>query len=94
MALGAGLLWCFHAGMRPAGLLVLALLGFGAVQLGRRRASELMIVYGVGYPAVGLAVVSADLIHTPVLAALAVLAIVAGAAALLWKLRADAAPSA
>ena len=94
MALGAGLLWCFHAHMRPAGLLVLALLGPGAVFLGRRRASELMIVYGVAYPAAGMAVVSADLIDTPVFSALMVLAIVAGAATLLWRLRVNAAPSA
>jgi hypothetical protein len=53
-----------------------------------------MIVYGVTYPAVGMAVVSANLIDTPVLAAFAVLAIVAAAATLLWRLRVSAAPSA
>jgi Predicted membrane protein (DUF2157) len=90
LALAAGLLWCVQTGWRLTGLLILAVLGSLAIYRGHRREIESMVVYGVAYPTIGLAIVLVDLIRTPVLSALAVLLLTVGAVMLLWRLRTGA----
>jgi hypothetical protein len=87
LAFGAALLWCPDERMRWAAVALLLALGATAVAHGRRTGSELMVVYGVAYPALGFTIVVTRLLNDPLLSALTVLALIAGAVSLLWRLR-------
>lgn len=87
LAFGAALLWCPDQRLRLVAVPLLLALGATAVAHGQRTGSELMVVYGVVYPAIGFAIVAGRLLADPLQFACVVLVIMAGAASLLWRLR-------
>jgi hypothetical protein len=53
-----------------------------------RTGSELMLVYAVAYPAIGLGILSVSAVDSGLPAAFSVLAILVGASVALWQLHA------
>jgi hypothetical protein len=75
--------WCSNAQMRVLGVITLALLSAIAVRKALRSGAESFAVYGVGYTALGLSLVVAQVTDLTVLGATLVLVIVLTAAAVL-----------
>lgn len=78
--------WCSHADMRVIGIITLLLLAAIAVGKALRSRTESFAVYGVGYTALGLSLVAAQVTDLSLLGATLVLVIVLTAAALLRRL--------
>ncbi|MGB8694377.1 MAG: hypothetical protein WCD08_12800, partial [Steroidobacteraceae bacterium] len=74
-----------NAGTRVAGLAVLGMLALCAIRIGLRRGQELFVIYGIGYLALGLCVVEAQIIDGSLATTVAELVTVVAAAALLWR---------
>ena len=67
---------------------MLAALAAVAIHLGMRTGSELIVVYAVAYPAIGLCILSVSAVDSGLPAAFSVLAILVGASVALWQLHA------
>ncbi len=80
--------WCFVDGGHLAALGLLAALAAIAVYIGMRGGSELMLVYAVAYPAIGLCIITASHVDSGLQGAVSVLAILVGAVIALWQLHA------
>lgn len=78
--------WCSNAQMRVLGVITLSLLATIAVRKALRSGAESFAVYGVGYAALGLSLVVAQVTDLTVLGATLVLVIVLTAAAFLRRL--------
>ena len=88
LAFWGALVWCSTYGMRAWGALVLTGLALAAVRRGMRSTQEMFVVYGVGYSALGYSILARQLIRAQLPATLLALAIMIGAAVLLWSLHA------
>jgi Predicted membrane protein (DUF2157) len=78
--------WCSNAHMRVVGVVTLLLLAAIAVRKALRSGAESFAVYGVGYTALGLSLVVAQVTDLTLLGATLVLVIVLTAAAVLRRL--------
>jgi hypothetical protein len=78
--------WCSNAHMRVVGVVTLLLLAAIAVRSALRSEAESFAVYGVGYTAVGLSIVVAQVTDLTLFGATLVLVIVLAAAAVLRRL--------
>jgi hypothetical protein len=78
--------WCSNAHMRVAGVVALLLLAAFAVRKALRSGTESFAVYGVGYTALGLSLVVAQVTDLTLFGATLVLVIVLTAAAVLRRL--------
>jgi Predicted membrane protein (DUF2157) len=78
--------WCSNAHMRAVGVITVLLLAAIAVRKALRSGAELFAVYGVGYTALGLSLVVADVTNLNLFGATLVLVIVLIAAAVLRRL--------
>ncbi len=78
--------WCSNAHLRVAGVVTLLLLAAVAVRKALRSGTESFAVYGVGYTALGLSLVVAQVTDLTLFGAALVLAIVLTAAAVLRRL--------
>lgn len=78
--------WCSNAQMRVLGVIILSLLATIAVRKALRSGAESFAVYGVGYAALGLSLVVAQVTDLTVLGATLVLVVVLTAAAVLRRL--------
>lgn len=88
VAFWGALVWCSSYGMRAWGALVLTGLALAVVLRGMRSTQEMSVVYGVGYAALGYSILARQLIRAQLPATLLTLAILVGAAVLLWSLHA------
>jgi hypothetical protein len=77
----------FRAETRLLGLLVLAALAWAAWSLGMVRRQESLVVYAVGYAAIGVCVVLGQWLAEPLLVSILCTAIVVGATVLIWRTR-------
>ena len=80
------LAFCFTAGLRWVGLLVLIALAVLTITAGLRRSQETFVVYGVAYAALGIGSVLAIQTRDVLTAAVLALATVIVALVLLWRL--------
>jgi hypothetical protein len=78
--------WCSNVHMRPVGVVTLLLLAAIAVRKAFRSGAESFAVYGVGYTALGLSLVVAQVTHLALFGATLVLIIVLAGAAVLRRL--------
>jgi len=78
--------WCSNARLRVVGVLALLVLAAFAIHKALRSRAESFAVYGVGYGAVGISLVIAEITDLSVLGAVLVLAIALTAAAILRRL--------
>jgi hypothetical protein len=85
LAFWGALALTFGADTRLAGLAVLLAVAAVAIQKGLRTRQQAFVVYGVGYAALGLCVVEAQLVNDGLLAAVLGFAIVTLAVVLLWR---------
>src|SRR5262249_34913584 len=78
--------WCSNDRLRVVGVLALLALAAVAIHKALRSRVESFAVYGVGYGAVGISLVIAEVTDLSVLGALLILAIALAAAAILRRL--------
>jgi hypothetical protein len=88
LAFSGALAWCAADGYRLAAFGLLLALAATAIRFGLRAGSELMLVYGIIYPAIGLGILINHSLAPGLLTAICSLVILVGASIALWQLHA------
>jgi len=86
LAFSGALSWCAADDYRWPALALLAVLAAIAIRHGMRTGSELMLVYGTAWPAIGLCVLVVSQSGSGLLTAWCLLGILVGASIALWQL--------